>query len=129
MAIAPDIVGSSPDGAVLSPGVVVHYSDDDSSWIVSPTPAGGFLNREALPLAIDDEARNASPWVSRCWSREHVRGRWPALLSEFEERPGVRTPVAEFLLVLRLRGPGSGQARRCWRVSECRGVSGVWRGW
>lgn len=99
MAIAPDIVALSRDGAVRSPDVVVHYSDDDSSWIVSPTPAGGVLNREALPLAIDDEARRASAWATGCRSREDVRGRWSTLLSESEEPAGVRIPVVECLLV------------------------------
>ena len=126
---SPNVVARASDIVVLSSDIVVPYSDDDSSWIVSPTPAGGVLNR-ALPLAIDDEARDASAGViiaGGCRSREDVRGRRYTLLSESEEPPGVRTAVVECLLGLRLTGPG--QVGRCWRASEDWCVAGAWRRW
>ena len=126
--LSPNVVASASDIVVLSPDIVVHYSDDDSSWIVSPTPAGGVLKRELLPLAIDDEARDASAGVIMAGgrrSREDVRGRRYTLLSESEEPPGVRTAVVECLLGLRLTGPGHGG--RCWRASDDWRVAGAWR--
>ncbi len=99
------------------------YSDDDSSWIVSPTPAGGVLNREVLPLAIDGEARDASVGfieAGGCRSREDVRLRLSTFLSECEEPPEVRTAVVECLLVF------LGLTRRSWRASEGSRAAGAW---